>query len=347
MVKHSMIWGDILRVGSLVYLAAYGTMQASGLFGPPPSGIMKLVQQWPFLAGVIVLMVGSVMELTTAGKERAVTARRPLAGVLLYGGLLVAGTGVLVSSGTRFEGSITLAEGQEGRVARGEIDPSSFSAGRFSSWPEANLAILNVSPFFSEKGTPNAGKQAVLLWKDRRTPGGREVSITSLKPRMIGGSFSWIAQAGYSPHCQLFNANGNLIDDGYAVLDLYPPGSEDFFRLPELPHTYYVRYYPDASMVRESDAPAGRTGPLYRVRVVRNLDLVADVYVSPNELVPFDDHALMLLDVRRWVEIRIVNDPGLFLLVPGVALAVAGAVIMAVGRARRGRKEQDVSGAHA
>jgi hypothetical protein len=334
-----------LWTGSLAYLAAYAVMQWSGLFGLPPSGIMQLVHRGPVIAGIIVLMTGSTAMLLEVLRSPAQGDRRPLSRVFLHSGLLIACAGVLASGLMRFEGSIILSEGQDARVTRADLDPAAVSAGRFASWPEEQIRVLEVSPFFPEKGAPVRGKRAHLFCRDREHPGGREAAISSLLPTLIEGFSHQIGAVGYSPHFVLFSQNGAVIEDGYAVLDLYPPGAEDFFRVPQIPHTFYLRYYPDASLIRDAGTAVGGTkGPLFKVRIARNLDLIDNQYVSPYALMPVDSLVLSLQDVKRWVEIRIVRDPGYVLLFPGLFLTTAGCLALAIERVRSRREGRDASG---
>lgn len=345
MVRHPriprIISSSVLHRGALWFLAVYVLMQSSGLFGLPSGGIMRILHQWPALAGTSVLIAASVAALIAERRSAEQRSGRFLLRVLLHCGLIMAGLGIVLSSLTRFEGSLVLAEGQEGQAAiDGTFDPSTFYTRRFSRWPDENLAVLGIAPL-SPSPTVNAffQRKALVLCRDRKHPAGREVTVYSAIPTLIRGYSYRIVGVGYSPHVQLFDATGNAINDGYVVMDLYPPGSEDYFRLPQISHTVSVRYYPDAAMVKDqAGALAGKTGPVFKVRVSRNLDLVENRYVSPNELVSFDEHALLLLDVKPWVEIRIILDPGLYLVIPGLIMAAAGALALVLRKTRKGKE---------
>jgi hypothetical protein len=59
---------------------------------------------------------------------------------------------------------------------------------------------------------------------------------------------------------------------------------------------------------------------------------------------PVDSLVLSLQDVKRWVEIRIVRDPGYVLLFPGLFLTTAGCLALAIERVRSRREGRDASG---
>jgi hypothetical protein len=334
-----------LRAGALLFLAAYALLQASGLFGPPSPGIIRTAHRWPALCAIAAIVAVSAAELHAALKGSGGLSLRSLPQVLLHCGLLIAGLGLVVSSLTRFEVNLTLAEGQEAYAGRDGLDPAAVYARTFSPWPDETIAVREVHPFFSEKGRPRYEKNALVRFTRRGGTGGREQLLSSLIPHMIGRFFYQISDVGYAPHFQLFDGDRRLIEEAYVVMNLYPPGSEDLFRVNEVPHTFSLRYYPDASLISGKDArAAGKTGPLYKLRIGRNLGLIVNDYASPYEYLPVDALTLSLQDVKPWVEVRIVSDAGLFLIVPGALLAAAGGLVAAAGAVRNRRKERHAGG---
>jgi len=319
------------------YLAAYVMLQYSGLFGPLPEGLMRTLHQWPALAGIAVLMAGSIAALSSrfiASGNRADSGMRlSISRLILYFGLLIAGTGIFVSSLTRFEASLILTEGQEGSTAKEQLDASKLYIRKLAQFPAEALSMAEVSPFFAGDGKPLRHLQAKVMFRDLKNPGGLELRLDSFIPKAIGGFFYWVGDAGYAPHYRLFDANGNFIDDAYAVLNISPPGREDSFRLFLIPHTFYLRYYPDAAMVPDKKGiPEGRKGPLYRVRVARNLDLIVNTYVAQDDMIQVDALQLSFGDMKKWAEIRIVRDPGLYLLLPGLFMMVVGGIVLSFRR---------------
>jgi len=343
MVKRIEAAGKILVQGAGWYSVAYLLMQGSGLFGPPP-GVIRGMHQWPALAGILILATGACVLLAAllsrAGPKPALRVPR----ILLHSGVLVTCIGIMVSSVTRFEGSVILTEGQTGSVMKGSPDLAEAYSGMMAQWPEEKLVVLEVSPFFSETGKPLFQRKASVVFIDREHPAGRPVNVSSNMPRLLNGCLHTIGATGYSPLFQLFDKSGIVLDEGYVVLNVHPPGSEDYFRFPRIPHTVYARFYPDRSMAPLSPVEAeklnGVTGPLYKVRVVRNLDIVTNMYIAPYDLVPFDAYALSVLDAKQWVEIRMVRDPGLTFLIPGLFMAIVGGLSIAIEKMRR-RRERD------
>ncbi|MDA8084225.1 MAG: hypothetical protein M0024_11265 [Nitrospiraceae bacterium] len=326
------------------YLFCYILLQASGLFGPSVYGLMQLLHQWPVLSGVGVLMGATIAELWMACKTGAFrdSSRKALA--VFYAGLLLTGAGIFVSSLTRFEGSLILNEGQGSNTASSAPDLIRLYVRKFSRPPSADIAMVEVAPFPEEAGCKTRQHQARLLVRDGRS-WGKELRVNDAFPVLSNGYYYKVGRVGYSPHVRFFRQGGDIVDDAYAVMNIYPPGKEDSFRTTMLPYTFYLRYYPDASGVPgKAGAFAGRKGPLYKVRIARNLDLVHNGYAEPGELVSADDVLVSFGDVKRWAEIQIVWDPGLYLMIPGLLMAAAGGIAFIMQRNKNARYKVETNG---
>jgi len=315
------------------YLAAYVMLQYSGLFGPLPEGLMRTLHQWPALAGIAVLMAGSIAALSSMlfapGKRADSGMRRSFSRLILYFGLLIAGAGIFVSSLMRFEAGLTLIEGYESSTLKEQLDASKLYMRKFSKFPAETLSMAEVSPFIAGDGKPLKRLRAKVLFRDIKNPGGRELRLDSFIPKAISGSFYWVGDAGYAPHYRVFDANGNIVDDAQAILNISPPDREDSFRLFLIPHTFYLRYYPDAAMVPDkTKVPEGKKGPLYRVRVARNLDLIVNTYAAQDDMIQVDALQLSFGEMKRWAEILIVRDPGFYLLLPGLFMMAIGGLVL-------------------
>ncbi|MBI5103367.1 MAG: hypothetical protein HZB33_16270 [Nitrospirae bacterium] len=313
-----------------VYLASYILLQYSGLPGPRPENIMRVLHTWPAMTGVAALLLAGVSRsyALRSGQDSAVPGGgRFTRGRLSLWGMLLFGAGLLLSSLTRIEGSVTLSEGQEVSLSSGGFDSGTLYRRSFSKEPEGSLLVAEVSQFISDKGRAKRMYEAGALYSGTGK-GPLDLRLNSLYPRFAGGFMFEIKDAGYSPHVFLFDPAGNMIDNFYAVLQLSPPGAEDSFRFDRIiPHTIYLKYYPEASLFPDAAAASGiKSGPLFKVRIARNLDVVADRYAAPDDAVYFDKLVFSAGDMRKWVEVRIVRDPGIYLLFPGVILMVIGAL---------------------
>lgn len=331
--------GGVVLAVSAYYLGAFILLQYSGLLGPAPVGFMRVLHQWPALAGIAFILFGSIAELKAffgrQSEEKKPDRIKLLMTVMFYAGLLIVGTGIFLSSLTRFEGRLTLSEGQDGNTAREGLDPSTAYARAFSLWPAGRILMDEIEPFHSENWKHFVRSRARVVVVDSKSLQGRELTLDSAFPKLINGFFYQLSSFGYSPHFRLFQSNGKIIEDVYIVMRIFPLGLEDSFRVTQIPHTFYLRYYPDVSLIQDrTGVPEGKNGPLYKVRAARNLDLILNTYASPEDLLNVDELAVSFGDVRSWAEISIVRDPGLYMIIPGFVMTVIGGFVLIIKRTR-------------
>jgi hypothetical protein len=307
-----------------IYLATYIALQYSGLFGPRPDNIMRVLHQWPSLAGIVGLVLyGGVWGFMRGPGNGPPDVRFKRFAPFRYAylGSILFTAGILLSSLTRFESRMILPEGQAVPLASGNIMAGTLYSRIFSNRPQV---VSEVKQYLSDKGKRRGIQRATLLYRKSGSREPRELRAYSLIPTCHDGYTITIQDSGYSPNVFLFNQGGNVIENFYALLQLAPTGVEDFFRFEKtIPHTFYLRYYPDVSEVQSvAEASRIKSGPVFRVRIARNLDIVADRYVSPDEPVPFDALVFAAGDVKNWVEVQIVRDPGMYLVWPGIFLMI-------------------------
>jgi hypothetical protein len=322
-----------------MYLATYVLLQYSGLFGPRPGSVMRVLHHAPSLAGVAALMAYGIAwgyrnrsGPEAPGRRRASSTLARLA----YVGMMLCGAGIMLSSLTRFEGSLALTEGQEVSLAAESFDVGTLYRRRFSRVPQGTLVAGQIKQVLFSSGKYEGTSGAIVLY---RKAGGdpRILRINSLFPVVHDGNTLAVDAVGYAPHVFLFDRGGATIDNFYAVLQLLPAGTEDMFRFEgSIPHTFYMGYYPDVSLVPDvAQRSPVKAGPLYKVRIARNLDIVANQYAAPGETVFFDKLIFSAGDIRKWVEVRIVRDPGMYLMWPGIALLLCYPIAIVVRRYTR------------
>lgn len=331
---------DELLLGLCVFIAGFMLLQVSGMTALAPDGAMQALHRPPALAAVALLCIQGALRTAVLMKDRAAAATaggRMTPALLFHLGLILATAGILLSSFTRFEGTMVLAEGQvSGRDGVGYSE-GSVSLRKFAVWPDVEIEMLDIKPTFYRSGRSLWNVTAQMRLGSRKWTKATTISCNSLFPSFIAGTLMRVTNFGYAPHYQISDPSGEVLDEAYAILKLFPPGSEDSFSMTFLPITFYVRYFPDGIPWKEkSPASDDRPpGPAYLLRASRNLDLI--LYTSalaPAEKASIGPEMISLLDVVRWAEIRIVRDSGLFLLLPGGCVALAA---VAWGRiSRRG-----------
>lgn len=269
---------------------------------------------------------GFRVQTGAAGQALAAVRGRfaPLGDLVFHLSFLLLLGGILLSLGTRFTGEAVIVEGQPFWGEPGDYyrytPPDAFQrvAPRFSFQVERIGAEFYGSELFFTDLLAEVRYPAET--QERRT------SMRLTQPARLGDANVTITGYGFAPVFELRDGRGTLIENGTVNLNLFPPGNEDAFRLPNRPHRVYLTFYPDA--VLEDGVPRSRSNnllnPLFQVRVFRNKVPVFRGILRPGEEARFDGLALRFPEVRLSGQARIVRDPGATLVFAGFLLGLGG-----------------------
>ncbi|MBI4839246.1 MAG: hypothetical protein HY806_08950 [Nitrospirae bacterium] len=313
-----IVVSDELFFGLCAFIACYVFIMTTGIFSPYPEGLMKTLHNYPALFALLVLLVSvctrMIMDFRAGNKEW----------IYLYCGFIMITAGIFVSSLTRFEGRMILAEGQIISGARSDYIPETLYLRKFAAPPRIAIELNRVSPLFKKtgKGLWYVSSGGKYQGQSRRG----DFKINSLVPLLLDGTFYTVKGFGYAPKCFITGPSGDVMNDAYSIMKLFPPDAEDSFRLLSIPHTFYLRYYPEGLRTGGASASGQKKGPLYKLRIAKNLDILFNGYVSQNENIAVGSISVSIVDIKKWVEVAVVRDYGIYLIIPGIAIAVISAI---------------------
>ena len=308
-----------LRLLIILFSLTYYLIERTGLFSVSPLSSPEVLFSIPMLSASILFLI---VTLISAVKDfRNIKA----GGWLLVLTVILLIAGLWTSYLTRFSGEVVLTEGQTINSGDNVYIPETLYWGRLSTVPNVGIRLNTIIPSFNSDGTDVQGLSGefTFIKKDKETP--EEFVLTSGLPKLIGGSWLSMKEYGYSPRYTLKSKEGKMLDSSFMFMKLFPPGSEDNFRLLS-PLTYHVRYYP---MGKEDIKE-----PLIGLRIVRNKDIVFNGPVTLSEDVSFENSRISFDEVRQWSKLVVHHDPGAFLYIPGVVLGCLAIAGMLVSRRR-------------
>jgi len=327
--KRTLAGFDALAVtASASFAAAYSAVMVSGLAGVPAENIVTALHDRAPQVALIVLLCAALARLLLLERSE----RRP-ATLLLWLGVLLMASGLVASSYVRFEGRILLTEGQQFSGADEEYAEGSVVRAKRAAVPRFAMAAREVAPRLSKSGLI---AERIVLHASYQHAGGqrREVEIGSLLPTFLDGMFLRARRFGYAPLFRITGNAGEVLEESFFSLAVFPPGAEDSIRLMHTPHTYYVQYYPQGTGPA-ADAAAGVPAagdPVFRLRVARNLALLYNGTMRLREKVLIESTSVSFEQVRKWAELSVVRDHGIVLFSAGAFLS---ATAMLVRRVRR------------
>jgi hypothetical protein len=168
---------------------------------------------------------------------------------------------------------------------------------------------------------------------------GKTLSGKTLKPKLDSQwpfisdwMFVKITDFGYAPKYVLYDLNEQELESHYVYKKFFPPGAEEHFETMFLGYLFYIKCYPD--YIDNDGEPwtlsAYPKNPVYNLRIVRNKDIVYNGPLKSTEKVRFDNVIIAIPEVKMWVEVSIVRDPGIFAAGFGLMLLIAGTGILMV-----------------
>ena len=309
----------LLMTCVVAFAFCYFTIEKIGFFSDSPLSNLEIIYSVPMLSASIVLLIVAIISFLKNLKKSGIREWVKILSVLLIV------SGFWLSYLTRFSGEVVLTEGQTFYSGHNDYIPETVYRGRFSTIPDIALKLDKVIPSFSSDGQKITSLKASfeLTGKESKEP--EEFIITDGLPSFIDGSLFRIRKLGYSPRYALKSKEGKVLDSSFMYMKLFPPGSEDNFRLLS-PLTYYIRYYPSGH--------DGSTEPLIGLRIVRNKDIVFDDKIKLVEEAVFENSRISFEEVRNWSILSIIYDRGVMLYIPGFILAVlyAAAILIYKGK---------------
>lgn len=281
------------------FAAVFALLALSGLFLPVAPGVTAVIYSLPLYICSFVLLLAVIADVLLIPGGRVVLRWT----LLLSLTFLTAGYWVGGLMSYSLEAVIT-----EGQTVMTREEPAVFRAnyiGKYARIPEVSVTLRELRPEFSSEGNSIESLTGSFMVSDKGDTAS-EVKLRPGKGYSDRGYMLDMEGFGYSPRYELKNKEGKVLDSSFVYLRIFPPGSEDFFRLLS-PLTYYLRYYPQ-----------GEHGAYFRVRVARNKDLTFNGDVSLGEEFSYDNAAMSFPELREWTILTIKGNPGRPLLALGL-----------------------------
>jgi len=314
----------------IISFLLYGLIERTGLFGPGPASWREIFHSIPSrIIGSVIIFHG-VIALYITAENRALT--RKVEFILFYIAVIFMASGLWLSFFTRFEGKVVRYEGQTVSGFRADYIQQTLYMGSHARLPGIGMTIKKIHVKRSGDRERIASIRADINitgpWTDRVI----ESAFDSGWPLFHDWTFVTMSDFGYAPMIVLSAPDGEVMESKFVPLRLFPPGTEDAYEPLFLGYVFYLRFYPNYEDDHKNP-PSGTAepeNPVYRLRIVRNKDIVFNDILKPSEKLRFDNTVVSFPDVRPWIELSYVRDPGLFLALFGTAVLIISVVVMVI-----------------
>lgn len=298
---------QLMLICAVTFGIAYFAIERAGVFSSYPESSLKILYSFPVLIDALAIMI---IAAASAFLKRSSMRAGDWMGVAA---LMLIVSGLWLGHFTRFSAEVILTEGQDFYSGHGDYVPGTFYRGTFAKPPGFRAKIERLSPSFSEDGRKVERLEGKIVFHSVKGTTPAEYTLTDGLPELIEGAMFRLKDFGYSPRYALKSKAGKVLDSAFVYMNLFPPGNEGFFRLLS-PLTYYIRYYPEGNQDTKE--------PLFRLRIVRNKDIVLNRDVALGEDVDFENSRISFEEVRMWTKLSVKRDWGEVLAFFGLIMGI-------------------------
>jgi len=212
-----------------------------------------------------------------------------------------------------YRGTLGFTEGQSYR-----LDRSSFvHIVKEPIWglrlPEVRIGLKKQYSIYPESDPWNAiDHVAIFEITDLRTGRTTEETVRINDPLEIHGMEFLMQVGGFSPRIEIIDSNGITIFNNFVALR-QKGGTSDSFNIPAIGATAEATIYPDFYYKEgKADTKSYQAkNPFLQVKIERNGEVLFSGLTPFNSEAKSGEFTLRFPEVRRWVEMELVGEPGI------------------------------------
>jgi hypothetical protein len=275
----------------------------------------------------ILLIVSGFLNIVRVVTQRWQKGRAyALLSMVLPFGAVVFLTGFFLSAGYRQAMWVQVGEGQM-------VSPP---------WAGLTLQVEQIKPALNTETLQSEMDSDIFAFEPEVVlfDGTREHVVGAFPPTQIGDTYYHILNFGLAPGVRL-KKGGRVLEEGYVMLGILPPGAQDSFDIRPLPYNFSVRIAPE-KVLQKGDARMklyNLDRLTYEVEVRRGDKTLFEGSTS-DERVVFEGTELSFMEPTYWVLLDVVKDPGRPVLLWGLAIAMVGLptwlLVLFIGKRKAG-----------
>lgn len=249
--------------------------------------------------------------------------------ILFHSSLVIILLGIAVSKYASFDGIFALTEGQTFNPSKDRF--LNAQTGKYYQHPKEDFTfkLLNVEPSYKVNG---AATLASIIENVKEKKAHIPVYINN-GYTVEGRTLHQGDKTGYSPYIHISNEDEKIISEGYTRFATSSQNGHrmhsDLLEFENGTLRFEFELLPDA-LFRDGKYVSRSNelnSPILRVVVLKNKNVLADIYVPAGGIVKAAEYEIAFGDIRRWSEFTLSSDPGLSVILFGVAFALIGLVL--------------------
>ncbi|MDP2167753.1 MAG: hypothetical protein Q8J64_05400 [Thermodesulfovibrionales bacterium] len=283
------------------------------------AGFIEALGKNPLVqAPYVIFLLSFLLNIIRVFKERA---KKRLVNLLIWmvlpSGIFMFFTGYFLSS--------TLRHYEQALVGEGEaVSPK---------WLERKYSVRKMIPSLKNETLETGQAESSIFSFEPKvvlSREGRDFEVGVFPPRNIDGTYYHILNFGLAPGVRLSNSAG-VVKEGYLALRILPPGAEDGFELEPYPYRFSLRIAPERVM--EKGGVTARVyslkSPSYNIVILKGDETVFEG--GSKEGINFEGFSLSFFEPTYWALLEVVKDPGMPVIIAGLALIALGIPLRLLG----------------
>lgn len=195
--------------------------------------------------------------------------------------------------------------------------------------PEVELGLIRQFAFYATDNASVATDYiAKFALKERATGRQWEQDVRINEPMEISGKKFLLVVGGFTPRVSILRKDGPVVFDNYVALKK-ESGTEDSVTDTGEGLRIHMKLYPD--YIQKDGRPGTRTiqlkNPFLQVTLRRGEVVVGEGVAPLGTQINAGDYRIMFQEVRRWVEMDMVGEPGIGFFFVLLFLGVAGIAV--------------------
>jgi hypothetical protein len=263
----------------------------------------------------------------------AVVGKRGEAGfwgsIFFHGILITALVGLLVYYFAGYRARLLFTEGQAYPLQEDRF----YHVDKRPAWgfrlPDVEIGLLKQLSFYSPDARQSATDYVAKFRVTERAAGKSwEKDVRVNDPLVIDGKEFLLVVGGYSPRIMIRDKTGATIFDNYVTLRKRE-GTEDSIALGEGGLRIEARLFPDFTLA--NDSPSTKSlqlkNPFLHLTVSKGATVIGEGLIPYNGVLKIGTNMFVFQDVRRWVEMELVGEPGIGFFFMLLLLGVVGIAV--------------------
>lgn len=247
--------------------------------------------------------------------------------VFFHAVLIAALIGMVVYYMAAHRASLRITEGQVMELKKENFASITREPVWGIRFPNARIALLKQYSIYDEKD-PWYPIDYVAVFDVSTPEGGFKKEVRINDPLVIDGREFLMRTGGFSPLFVITGERGDVVFGNFVTMR-DEKGTKGFFEFPPAAMTVNAAFYPDYELKEGKDATASLRvrNPFVRLKIYASGAMVYEGLIPLGGSAKAGGYTITVPEVRRWVEMEMVGEPGLGMF---FALSFAGLIGVAV-----------------